>query len=88
MDMSTANKSIVNDGLKGMKFNLLGAKIFGFYNNFDSFVFWDAFFQLDALEYIHENSYVHADIKASNCLLGYKAGKPDQDVVSMLLWLH
>ena len=38
-------------------------------------------FQLDALEYIHENSYVHADVKASNCLLGYKAGKPDSDVV-------
>ena len=39
-------------------------------------------FQLDALEYIHEHSYVHADVKASNCLLGYKAGKPDSDVVS------
>ena len=38
-------------------------------------------FQLDALEYIHENSYVHADVKASNCLLGYKAGKSDTDVV-------
>nr|XP_020653612.1 serine/threonine-protein kinase VRK1 isoform X1 [Pogona vitticeps]XP_020653613.1 serine/threonine-protein kinase VRK1 isoform X1 [Pogona vitticeps] len=28
---------------------------------------------LDVLEYIHEHEYVHADIKASNLLLGYKA---------------
>ena len=42
---------------------------------------YNCMFQLDALEYIHENSYVHADVKASNCLLGYKAGKPDSDVV-------
>nr|XP_015218444.1 PREDICTED: serine/threonine-protein kinase VRK2 isoform X2 [Lepisosteus oculatus] len=27
---------------------------------------------IDVLEYIHENEYVHADIKASNLLLGYK----------------
>lgn len=29
-------------------------------------------FQLDVLEYIHENEYVHADIKAANLMLGYK----------------
>ncbi|KAJ7345158.1 hypothetical protein JRQ81_001108, partial [Phrynocephalus forsythii] len=28
---------------------------------------------LDVLEYIHEHEYVHADIKASNLLLGYRA---------------
>lgn len=39
---------------------------------------------LDALEYIHENNYVHADVKASNCLLGYKAGKTDNDVVYLV----
>ncbi|MBN3304799.1 VRK2 kinase, partial [Amia calva] len=27
---------------------------------------------VDILEYIHENEYVHADMKASNILLGYK----------------
>ncbi|XP_061024641.1 serine/threonine-protein kinase VRK2 isoform X2 [Eubalaena glacialis] len=27
---------------------------------------------LDVLEYIHENEYVHADIKAANLLLGYR----------------
>ncbi|XP_070590882.1 serine/threonine-protein kinase VRK2 [Erythrolamprus reginae] len=27
---------------------------------------------LDALEYIHENEYVHGDVKAANLLLGYK----------------
>ncbi|XP_038607763.1 serine/threonine-protein kinase VRK2 [Tachyglossus aculeatus] len=27
---------------------------------------------LDALEYIHENEYVHGDIKAANLLLGYR----------------
>jgi len=27
--------------------------------------------QLDILEYIHDMQYVHADIKASNLLLGY-----------------
>lgn len=34
------------------------------------------FSQLDVLEYIHENEYVHGDIKAANLLLGYK--NPDQ----------
>ena len=28
--------------------------------------------QLDVLEYIHENEYVHADVKASNLMLGYR----------------
>ena len=27
--------------------------------------------QLDVLEYIHDKEYVHADIKASNLLVGY-----------------
>ena len=27
--------------------------------------------QLDILEYIHANEYTHADIKASNLLIGY-----------------
>ncbi|XP_037383332.1 serine/threonine-protein kinase VRK2 isoform X2 [Talpa occidentalis] len=31
---------------------------------------------LDVLEFIHENEYVHGDIKAANLLLGYK--NPDQ----------
>ncbi|XP_013370122.1 PREDICTED: serine/threonine-protein kinase VRK2 [Chinchilla lanigera] len=31
---------------------------------------------LDVLEYIHENEYVHGDIKAANLLLGYKS--PDR----------
>lgn len=28
--------------------------------------------QVDILEYIHENEYVHADIKAANLMLGYR----------------
>ncbi|KAM9601384.1 serine/threonine-protein kinase VRK2 isoform 2-T2 [Trichechus inunguis] len=31
---------------------------------------------LDVLEYIHENEYIHGDVKAANLLLGYK--NPDQ----------
>lgn len=41
------------------------------------------FLQLDVLEYIHENEYVHGDIKAANLLLGYK--NPDR--VNMILSL-
>ncbi|XP_076463587.1 serine/threonine-protein kinase VRK1-like [Babylonia areolata] len=32
---------------------------------------------LDALEYIHDKGYCHADIKAANILLGYNGGKTD-----------
>ena len=35
---------------------------------------------LDALQYIHTNSYVHADIKASNLLLGFSSGKTQDRV--------
>lgn len=28
--------------------------------------------QVSVLEYIHENEYVHADIKAANLMLGYR----------------
>lgn len=35
---------------------------------------------LDVLEYIHENEYVHADIKAANLLVGYKKGKPNNEI--------
>ncbi|KAH9509318.1 Serine/threonine-protein kinase vrk1 [Bulinus truncatus] len=35
---------------------------------------------LDALHYCHENEYVHADIKASNILLGYHSGKDVPEV--------
>lgn len=28
--------------------------------------------QVNVLEYIHENEYVHADIKAANLMLGYR----------------
>ncbi|KAL3874653.1 hypothetical protein ACJMK2_037635 [Sinanodonta woodiana] len=39
---------------------------------------------LDALEYLHEHEYIHADVKASNCLLGYKNGKTDTDQVYLV----
>lgn len=28
--------------------------------------------QVDVLEFIHDNEYVHADIKAANLMLGYR----------------
>ncbi|XP_068239405.1 serine/threonine-protein kinase VRK1-like isoform X1 [Palaemon carinicauda] len=33
---------------------------------------------LDALEYIHSKEYIHADIKASNLLVGYQPGTQNQ----------
>ncbi|XP_053639117.1 serine/threonine-protein kinase VRK1 isoform X2 [Cherax quadricarinatus] len=33
---------------------------------------------LDVLEYIHSKEYIHADIKASNLLIGYKPGTENQ----------
>jgi len=39
---------------------------------------------LDTLEYIHENEYVHGDIKAANLLLGYT--NPHE--VSTFTYLH
>ena len=33
---------------------------------------------LDVLEYIHSKEYIHADIKASNLLVGYKPGTENQ----------
>ncbi|XP_021341935.1 serine/threonine-protein kinase VRK1-like isoform X1 [Mizuhopecten yessoensis] len=39
---------------------------------------------IDALEYIHHNSYVHADIKASNILLGFRGGKQQPDEVYLV----
>ncbi|XP_052766357.1 serine/threonine-protein kinase VRK1-like [Mya arenaria] len=39
---------------------------------------------IDAMQFLHENNYVHADMKAANCLLGYKAGKVEADVVYLV----
>ena len=35
-------------------------------------------FQIDVLEYIHDKGYIHADIKASNLLIGYTKGTENQ----------
>lgn len=45
------------------------------------FIVFPALFQVDVLEYIHENAYVHADIKAANLMLGYR----DPEQVSTLV---
>jgi vaccinia related kinase len=37
------------------------------------------------LEYIHEQGYVHADIKGSNLMLGYKTNRKDKVYVLVLL---
>lgn len=39
---------------------------------------------IDALEYLHENGYVHADIKASNILLGFSNQQQLQDQVFLV----
>ncbi|ESP02841.1 hypothetical protein LOTGIDRAFT_110807, partial [Lottia gigantea] len=39
---------------------------------------------IDALEFIHDNDYVHADIKAANILMGYKNGKTLPDEVYLV----
>ncbi|KAK6183120.1 hypothetical protein SNE40_010657 [Patella caerulea] len=39
---------------------------------------------IDALEYMHENDYVHADIKAANILLGYEDGKVLNDQIYLV----
>ncbi|XP_022330674.2 serine/threonine-protein kinase VRK1-like [Crassostrea virginica] len=39
---------------------------------------------VDALEYLHENGYVHADIKASNMLLGFNNKQELQDQVYLV----
>ncbi|XP_069119074.1 serine/threonine-protein kinase VRK1-like [Argopecten irradians] len=47
-------------------------------------VFCLALRMIEALEYIHHNGYVHADIKASNILLGFRAGKQQADEVYLV----
>lgn len=42
--------------------------------------------QVSVLEYIHENEYVHADIKAANLMLGYR--DPEQVSPPLLIILH
>ncbi|KAL8619650.1 hypothetical protein ACOMHN_019705 [Nucella lapillus] len=39
---------------------------------------------LDALEYIHDKGYCHADIKAANILLGHSGGKTDFNQVYLV----
>lgn len=39
---------------------------------------------IDSLEYMHHHCYVHADIKASNILLGFKGGKQQPDEVYLV----
>lgn len=39
---------------------------------------------LDALEYIHDKGYAHADIKASNILLGHDGGQTDNNQVYLV----
>lgn len=42
--------------------------------------------QVDALQFLHEKEYVHADIKASNILLGFSKGHDvENEVMPMFL---
>ena len=41
-------------------------------------------FQLDSLQYLHSKGYAHADIKASNLLLGHDKGKDKENEVMSL----
>ena len=40
--------------------------------------------QLDVLEFIHDNDYVHADIKGSNVLLDVEQGHTSDNVRAIL----
>ena len=61
-------------------------------NYTDTHLWFEAYFkdifscnqQLDALQYMHESEYVHADVKAANILQGYHNGK---DVPNQVCWL-
>lgn len=45
--------------------------------------------QVDALQFLHEKEYVHADIKASNILLGFSKGHDvENEVMPMFLDLQ